>query len=150
MSSISPSDNGANQTQPPIKLEDAPLHGGDIIMMRLPLDLTSHDGTPSQAFGSYLETPAIPFQRSLTSWLVLARLVQTGLYILSSIMGLLLEKHVAVRMATLQDSTTSNEPLSPPRIQQWNTAVHPVISNSPRSARAIAIGIGDEESVAKC
>lgn len=79
---------------------------------------------------------------------MLAELIQTGLYILSSIMGLL-ENHVAVRMATLQDLTTSNEPLSPPRIQKWNTAVHPVISNGPRSARAIAIGIGDEESVAK-
>lgn len=44
MTSLSPS-NEANHTQPPIKLEDAPLRGGDIIMMRLPLDLTSHDTT---------------------------------------------------------------------------------------------------------
>lgn len=42
MTSLSPSENEVNQTQPTIKLEDAPLRGGDI-MMRLPLDLTSHD-----------------------------------------------------------------------------------------------------------
>lgn len=35
----------ANQPQPPIKLEDAPLIAGDIILMHLPLDLTSSDST---------------------------------------------------------------------------------------------------------
>ena len=64
-------------------------------------------------------------------------------------MGFLLEKHIGVRIAILPNPITSDEPVSPPRIQKWITALHPIISNSLRSARAIAIGIGDKESVAK-
>ena len=64
-------------------------------------------------------------------------------------MGSFLETEVAVQIATLQESTPSDKPLSPPRIQKWNTAVRPIIFNSPCSASAIAIEIGEKESVAK-
>lgn len=62
-------------------------------------------------------------------------------------MGSQVETQVAVQIATLQESTPTDETLSPPRIHKWNAAVRPIISNSPRSARAIAIGIGEKESV---